>query len=174
LSQRPRVEIHYKRPPDRRQIFDQAVVFEDDDVIVTLADSVEFYPPIRIEGDIVLETGSAVVWFTFPGAWHDIGRFHRADGTFVGVYANVLTPVEIEGRVWRTTDLYLDVWMSASGDVLLLDEEEFEEASGRGLIDGDTAKRARAEADSLLAAARDGSWPPAVVHEWTLERAIGA
>ena len=110
MTERPRVRIHYRRPPDREQIFDQIVVLERDDVIVTLSETMEFDPPMRIESDIVLETGSSVVWFTYPGAWHDVGRFHLADGTFTGFYANVLTPPEIDGRVWHTTDLYLDVF----------------------------------------------------------------
>lgn len=174
LSAPPRVQIYYRRTPDREQIFDQAVVHEDADVIVTLAEELVFDPPMHIQGQIALETGSSVVWFTYPGAWHDIGRFHRADGTFVGFYANVLTPVEIEGRVWHTTDLYLDVWLSAAGDACLLDEDEFDEAAGRGLIDAETAVRARGEAASLMKRARDGSWPPVIVHEWTLERAVAA
>lgn len=171
MTERPRVRIHYRRPPDREQIFDQIVVLERDDVIVTLSETMEFDPPMRIESDIVLETGSSVVWFTYPGAWHDVGRFHLADGTFTGFYANVLTPPEIDGRVWHTTDLYLDVWVSADGTARLLDEDEFEEAVARGQLDEDTARRAREEADRLLAEARDGSWPPVVVREWTLDRA---
>jgi len=173
VTERPRVRIHYRRPPDREQIFDQIVVMESDDVIVTLSEGMVLDAPMRVEGDVVLETGSSVVWFTYPGAWHDVGRFHLADGTFTGFYANVLTPPEIDGRVWHTTDLYLDVWVSADGTVLLLDEEEFDEAVGGGLVDHDTAIRSREEADWLLAGARDGSWPPVVVRDWTLERASG-
>jgi len=171
LSVRPRVRIHYRRPPDREQIFDQSVVFEREDVIVTLAEAMELDLPMRIDGAIALETGSSIVWFTFPGVWHDIGRFHRADGTFVGYYANVLTPPVMEGRVWHTTDLYLDVWVAADGKVLLLDEDEFEEAVGRELIDAATATRAREEATCLIAGAENGTWPPPIAREWTLDRA---
>jgi predicted RNA-binding protein associated with RNAse of E/G family len=106
--------------------------------------------------------------------WHDIGRFHRADSTFTGLYANVLTPPEIDRRTWHTTDLYLDVWLSTTGEALLLDEDEFQEAVGRGLIDEKTSTRARWEADSILERVKDGSWPPAIVHEWTLDRARAA
>ncbi len=172
MSERPRVEIYYRRPPDREQVFDQEVVHEDGEVIVTLARSMTFDAPMRIDGEVALESGSSVVWFTFPGAWHDIGRFYKGDGTFAGYYANVLTPVEIEGRVWRTTDLYLDVWLSASGELQPLDEEEFEEAVARELIDRATATRAREEATRIIADAEAGSWPPPVVREWTLERAL--
>ena len=174
MSDRPRVRIHYRRPPDREQVFDQTVLCERDDVIVTLAESMDFDPPMRVDGEVALEQGSSVVWFTFPGAWHDIGSFHRADGTFTGFYANVITPPEMEGNVWRTTDLYLDVWLAADGTARLLDEDEFDEAVGRGLVDPETAAQARDEAARLLTEAESGSWPPPIVMEWTLERALGA
>ncbi len=164
------VRIHYLRLPQRLQLFTQRLVLDRDDVKVTLAESMPFSPPMRIGRKLVLEHGSDVVWFTFPGLWHDIGRFHRADGRFTGVYANILTPVEITGDEWRTTDLYLDVWVPPRGEAHLLDEDEFDEALGREWIDGDTAARARAEARRLLEGARAGTWPPPVVSEWTLER----
>jgi predicted RNA-binding protein associated with RNAse of E/G family len=168
------VEIHYRRPPGRLQVFRQQVVWDSPEVKVTLARAMVLEQTMRIGGEIALEDGSDVVWFTFPGKWHDIGRFHLADGTFTGVYANVLTPVDIEGSKWLTTDLYLDVWVANDGSALLLDEDEFDEAVGRELLDTPTAARARKEADTIMAAAAGGAWPPAVVREWTRERALEA
>ena len=112
-----------------------------------------------------------MVWFTFPGKWHDVGRFHRADGRFTGLYANILTPVEMDGNRWSTTDLCLDLWMGADGKATLLDEEELREARVNGWVDEDTAARAEREGERLLAEALEGTWPPSVVREWTLERA---
>jgi predicted RNA-binding protein associated with RNAse of E/G family len=171
LKQR-RVRIHYRRLPDREQIFDQRVVLERDDVIVTLTDPMELDSPMTIAGDPALEHGSRAVWFTFPGAWHDIGRFHRADGSFTGCYGNVLTPPRILGDAWYTTDLFLDVWQPPAGAVALLDEDELEEALARSHIDSVLARRAREEAQQLLESAAAGDWPPPVVREWTLERAL--
>ncbi|MCG6955466.1 MAG: DUF402 domain-containing protein [Gemmatimonadetes bacterium] len=170
MSSDRRVRIHYLRPPQQMQVFDQRFVLDRDDVKVTLAEAMPFDAPMRIDGQVVLEHGSDVVWFTFPGLWHDIGRFHRADGTFTGIYANILTPPEMSDDEWHTTDLYLDVWLPPGGTAVLLDADELDEALGREWIDGPTADRARAEADRLLDAARAGSWPPPVVNEWTLER----
>lgn len=164
------MRIHYRRPPNRLQIFEQRLVHDGDDVKVTLAEAVAYEPPLRIGGEVVLERGSDVVWFTFPGAWHDIGRFHLADGTFTGLYANVLTPPSLTGTEWDTTDLFLDVWIARDGSVLLLDEDELDEAMGREWVDGATAARAHDEARRMILGAADGAWPPAVVHEWTLER----
>ena len=168
----PLIDIHYLRPPDREQIFTQHLIWEDAEVKITFSTDLSFEPPIRIDGDVVLETGSEVIWFTFPGAWHDVGLFHRADGTFTGTYANILTPCAFEeGGTWRTTDLFLDVWTDPTGRFQILDEGELEEAEARGWVTEEVARRAREEALALKQQAEAGLWPPPVVREWTLARA---
>lgn len=141
--------------------------------MVTLLERAPVERPSCIEGRVVLEPASPIVWFTFPDAWHDVGRFHRSDGTFTGWYANVLTPVEgIAGREWRTTDLFLDVWLPAdAGTARILDEDELAEAVVRGWVTEDTARIARLEAERLVLEAAAENWPPAVTRRWTLERA---
>ena len=174
MSAERRARIHYRRLPDNERIFDQRIVLERDDVIVTLSEPLTLDEPMLIEGMPALERGSHALWFTFPGRWHDVGRFHLADGTFTGIYANILTPPLIEDADWYTTDLFLDVWLPAGGGVLLLDEDEMAEAIARGHLERDLAQSARAEADRLLELASRGDWPPPVVREWTLERALAA
>lgn len=168
-----RVSIHYRRLPDRVQVFEQPVVEDAGEYVVTLLERAALRAPVTAGGRVALEPGAPVVWFTYPGAWHDVGRFHRADGTFTGYYANVLTPVAMRGDRWETTDLCLDVWLGAEGEVEVLDRGEFEEAVRNGWIDEELAARALAEAGSLEAAASAGHWPPAHVLEWDLARAWG-
>jgi len=169
------VRIHYLRPPDHLRVFVQELILDDPSVKVTLARSMEMEDPLRIDGEVVLESGSDAVWFTFPGAWHDIGLFHRADGTFTGIYANILTPCVFRphGR-WDTTDLFLDLWIPApvseGGNVRLLDEDELEWAVRSDWVAGATARRATEEANRLIGEARAGRWPPRVVYEWPLTR----
>jgi uncharacterized protein len=127
--------------------------------------------PTLVAGVPVLEPGSPAVWFTFPDAWHDVGRFHRPDGTFTGLYANVLTPVRVDGDAWTTTDLFLDVFVTPRGEIHILDQDELADAEERGWIDKALACQARAEAARLARALRQGNWPPDVVHDWTLDRA---
>lgn len=165
------IHIRYRRLPDREQRFTQQLVAREHGCAVTLLEQARIYAPIRIDGAAVLEPGAPIVWFTFAGRWHDVGRFHLRDGTFTGYYANVLTPVDISGSRWCTTDLCLDVWLGSAGAPRLLDEDEFEAACIAGWISEETATRADNEAGNLLAAARAGTWPPLVVREWTLERA---
>jgi predicted RNA-binding protein associated with RNAse of E/G family len=146
-------------------------VHEEPDVRVTYSKGVKLKKPIVVDGAVALEPGSDVVWFTFPGAWHDIGRFHLADGTFTGLYTNVLTPPVFEtDLVWHTTDLFLDVWMPAGGGLQVLDRDEFDAAVDAGLIDDATRGRALAEVESVLSAAEEGAWPPPVVEGWPLAR----
>jgi len=170
VSSPPLVRIRYHRPPDRLELHEQFLVHDTSDVKVTFAPSVVRPDPLRIEGRTVLENGSPVVWFTFPGAWHDIGRFHTANGVFTGFYANIITPVELgPGHVWDTTDLFLDLWMDEFG-VHVLDENDFEEAIAREWMDDTTIRQARTEIERLRSAAQSDTWPPAAVNEWTLEQ----
>lgn len=170
----PRVHIHYRRPPDREEVFTQRLVWDDPDVKITLAEDLIFDPPIRILDRVVLERGSAAVWFTFPGLWHDIGRFHRADGTLTGIYANILTPpIILPGGVWETTDLFLDVWVDVQGRLSVLDEDQFREAVARGWVTSAEEEMARREVSRIQREHDAGRWPPPVVEEWTLKRARG-
>lgn len=165
------VEIHYTRPPDRTTVFRQHIVARTEECIVTLLEHTELTRPVTVRGRPVLERGAPAVWFTFPGAWHDAGRFHTSDDRFTGYYANVLTPVQfISPRHWQTTDLFLDVWLDEQGTELL-DEAELEDALRAGFVAPGDAERARAEATRLIDAAAAGRWPPRVCDEWTLERA---
>ncbi len=169
----PRVTIHYLRPPDHRQILRQPIIHRNPEVIVTFSRDIRVAAPMRLGGKVVLEAGSDIVWFTFPHLWHDIGRFHTSDGAFTGLYANVLTPVEVlPEHVWHTTDLFLDVWMEPGKAPVLLDEDELEAALEAGALAAETARRAREEAGKILKRAQVGTWPPAVVHEWTREQAL--
>lgn len=169
------IRIRYLRPPDRVRVFRQRLAHDAGGYVVTLLPAAELPGPVRVGGRTVLDAGAPVVWFSYRGdVWHDVGRFHRADGTFTGLYANVLTPVRMDGAEWETTDLFLDLWMGADGHVEVLDRDEFDAAVEAEWIDRATAERALAEAARLEADARAGTWPPAHVGEWTLERARGA
>ncbi len=166
------VDIHYRRLPGREDVYRQRILARSDDCIVTFSEHTPIARPLHIDGRPVLEPGAPAIWFTFPGAWHDIGRFHLGDGTFTGTYANAITPVRFLGDgAWQTTDLFLDLWLDTTGRTLLLDEAELEGALEAGVIDAERAARARAEMKAIDSAARQGTWPPPVVRAWSLERA---
>ena len=154
-------------------MFEQWRVYANEDVIVTFAEAAQIDRTVLVEGEAILEPGAPAVWFTFPELGHDIGRFHTSDGSFTGLYANVLTPVRfLDELTWETTDLFLDIWFGAKANgPVLLDEDELLEALGQGWISGAEAEAARSEVARIIGAHAAGTWPPAVVFEWPLERA---
>ena len=166
------VEIHYRRPRIGVTSYRQLVLHSVDELIVTYQPKAEITESVLVDDRPVLAPGSPVIWFTIPGAWHDIGMFHLPSGQATGVYANILTPVAIETPTsWSTTDLYLDVWVPTQGPAQILDEEEFEEALSAQAIGPDVAGRARAEANRVWSQAIAGQWPHPSVSAWDLERA---
>src|SRR5690606_25850916 len=95
------------------------------------------------------------------------------DGTFQGFYSDIIEPVSgLETNTWTMTDLFLDVWVAADGGIHVLDEDELAEAVREGWIDEPVAGRTEAEAAAIVERARRGAWPPRVVEEWTLEKAL--
>lgn len=167
------VSIHYRRLPDREDVYVQQLIARSDDCVVTLMPRTPLHRSIVVDGRVILENDSPVVWFTFEDTWHDIGLFHTADGRFTGTYSNILTPVRfIDPLTWETTDLFLDVWLDPSRKARVLDRDELEAAVANGTIDGEMAGRAHAEASRLVRLAARGSWPPPIVAEWPLRRAL--
>ena len=165
------MRLHYHRPPDRTEIFEQIVLHRGTEAIVTLNPATALNKPMVIGDTVVFESGAPAIWFTFPNLMHDIGRFHTANGTFTGLYANMIMPVEMHSPVeWSATDLFLDVWIGRDQRPRVLDQDELEQAVARQWIDDTQAAAARAEAARILAAWQAGTWPPAIVNEWTIER----
>jgi predicted RNA-binding protein associated with RNAse of E/G family len=171
---RETVDIHYRRLPDRVDVFRQWVVERTSTRVVTFLEKTPLEREMRIDGRTVLEPGSPVVWHTYPDRWYDVGRFHLRNGIWTGYYANLLTPVRMTGSHWVTTDLCLDVWLGSDGSSRLLDEDELARALREGWLDPNTARTVRQEARSLLKAARAGQWPGTEVLEWDLGRARAA
>lgn len=171
MTEPERVQIHYLRPPDRHSLFIQPLIHRDPTCIVTFMPHTPLARPVRVNGETVLEDGSPVIWFTYPGRMHDVGSFHDARGRFTGWYANVLTPVHFHSPLeWETTDLFLDVWLGTDGAAVLLDRDELDAALASGVIDAAQARAAVAEAERLLAAAARGDFPPAEARAWPLHR----
>lgn len=169
------VKIHYRRPPDRVSLYENELIWASEEVTVTVMRATRLARDVTVDGQIILQNGAPAVWFTFPGADHDIGRFHTRAGTFTGLYANVLTPVEFVSPLeWRTTDLFLDVWIGRNATrAQILDEDELEHALAHHWIDAVTAAQARATARRLVGQYAAGTWPPPVVYDWPLERIPG-
>jgi len=79
-------------------------------------------------GYVCFETGDRFVEYFYGDRWFNVFAVASRAGVRKGWYCNVAEPACISGNVVVQVDLYLDVWVSVVGDVLVLDEDEFEGA----------------------------------------------
>lgn len=82
--------------------------------------------PARDLGCVHFETGDRFTEYYYTDRWFDIQEVTSADGGRKGWYCDIAEPVVFEKNQIRLVDLELDVWVSAEGKPLLLDEDEFE------------------------------------------------
>ena len=81
--------------------------------------------PIRDLGCVRFEPGDRFTEYYYTDRWFDVQEVARADGRPKGWYCDIAEPAVIEGDQLSLIDLELDVWVSASGEPLIVDEDEF-------------------------------------------------
>ncbi|MEV5379453.1 DUF402 domain-containing protein [Streptomyces nondiastaticus] len=113
-------------------------------------------PADRDFGFVRFERGDVFTEHYWRDRWYAVKEVRAADGTLKGWYCDITRPSEITPGAVVSTDLDLDLWVSADGaTVLRLDEDEFEE-SGLERRDPGAAAKARAALDELEEIARGG------------------
>ena len=77
--------------------------------------------------DVVFKKGDRFVEYYYTDRWYNIFAVHdRDDETVKGWYCNIGLPAVIEDGIVSYVDLALDLWVSATGQQTVLDEDEFE------------------------------------------------
>ena len=87
------IELIYKRLPDRVNHFQQELLYEDEDVIVT-TQQIKPSNPIVIDDVTVLGDNFTAVWFVFANRWYDIGKVYNLDDQFTGYYCDIIQPMK--------------------------------------------------------------------------------
>lgn len=165
-----RIRYEYRRPGKPVTTYEQWLLLDRPDLKVMLLDAFAG-DPLRVAGALALEPGAPIIWFVFPEKWHDVGRFHLADGTFTGWYTNLTTPIVMDGTKWSATDLFLDLWTPAQGKSVWLDEDEFEAAFRAKRLDAATRSRALNERAMIDLQVAGGDWPPPATRDIDLAQA---
>ncbi len=140
------------------------------DVKVLLLDHYDGQP-VTVDGVPIQDSGAPIVWYVFPERWYDIGRFHVADETTTGWYTNLCRPPVLDGDHWIGSDLFLDLWQPVEGLPQWLDEDEFEQAVARRLIDAATRRRVLRERALIDLERQERGWPPPIARDIDLARA---
>ena len=166
----PSINYEYRRPGKPATHFQEWLVLDRPDVKVLLLEEYAG-PDVRVDRVPILASGAPIVWYVFPEKWHDIGRFHLADGTLTGWYTNLCLPVQIGPDRWVGNDLFLDLWQPAEGEPRWLDEDELDQAVRSRLIDPATRRRIQNERTMIDLQVKQGAWPPPVARDIDLAQA---
>ena len=159
------IELIYKRPPNRVHHFQQNLLYEDDDVIVT-TQRITPSSPIIIDGVTVLGDNYRAVWFVFADRWYDIGKIYNLKDRFTGYYCDIILPMKRTRTHFEITDLFLDLWVSPDGSYQVEDEDEFESAVAQNWIQTDLANQAKNALQDLIAEVESGAFPPEITNRW--------
>jgi hypothetical protein len=89
--------------------------------------------------DVILKENDRFVETFYTDRWYNIFEIYdRDDGRLKGWYCNIGKPAVLEDGTVSYVDLALDLWISADGKQIVLDEDEFEQLE----LDDDTRHNA--------------------------------
>lgn len=167
----PRVTVEVRRGPDRVDRFEQEALLDEPDIKITLQVLGADFPERRIDARTRLRPDDLLIWYLWPDRGYEIGAFFDPRGRFIGHYANLVRPPRFLTDRWIVDDLFLDVWVPAGGDPVLLDLDELKEAVERGWVSAAERDRATVLAAELVERARAGGarrrgWPPSDLRRW--------
>jgi len=121
------IRLHKEKPP---QEFSCRLLHREKDSVVL------YYPvqsPARIKG-ILIEKGSSTIAHYWTNRNYVLWKFHDAGQRLLGYLFHVSNKTEIGSTFVRYEDLELDIWFDPDGTPIVLDQDEVNDCSRRGLI----------------------------------------
>jgi predicted RNA-binding protein associated with RNAse of E/G family len=138
-------------------------LLEDREVLVSAFYDPELPRPLMAGDEMIVEGSFSGISYNFWDQWFNVISVYDEDLVFKGYYSDVLTPIQKTWTLVTTTDLFLDLFMFPDGRWKVVDEDEFEQALEKGLMDEGIARNARAAIEAMSEKARAGQWPPDIV-----------
>ena len=107
-------------------------------------------------GFAIFARGDRFVEYFYNDRWYNVFAVHDGNSTRLkGWYCNICRPAILGEDAIRCEDLALDLWVSADGQSLVLDEDEFAALS----LSSEERAVATAALGELLSLAADGGLP---------------
>lgn len=164
------VLVRVIRPHGDTSDYEQELVADLGDLIITRFDFSEFRRPLMVQDRLVVDNGYHALLFEFFSPPLEIVAIWDLDGNLTGYYCNINSePSRIEGG-YEVVDLYLDVFVLPDMSYEVLDEDEFAEAIKKGWIDEREASLARETVRRVVHEVESGEFPPEVVRDWIKSR----
>jgi len=120
------------------------------------AEMVRYHRTIRADGvydglGVEKKAGDKAVSEAKPGEWYIITNYFSSDASWKGAYININTPIEVYPKAIRYIDLEVDICVSPSGEVKVLDMEKLQRAYERGILSGKLFEKVGKIVKNLLA-----------------------
>jgi uncharacterized protein len=125
--------------------------------------------PRTLAGVIIADTG--YIWFRFwlPQYAQVVDRYYTAEGALVGTKIDVCMPLDCDERGCHTTDLLMDIWISADGRVTIYNEDAFEAAVRTRTLSDEQIAHAETHIRDLTGTIARGKFPPPLVRNWQVD-----
>ncbi|TET89232.1 MAG: DUF402 domain-containing protein [Methanomassiliicoccales archaeon] len=161
-----KITIRLKRPPDGIENWEQELLLDSPDLIVSEFHFTDLEQPTVLDGETIAENGYRCIVFEFTREWYEVLKIWNKEGRLTGYYCNINTlPERFEGG-YTITDLFLDLWVFPDLRYRVLDEDEFKTAIAEGWISKEMAENAQKILAQLLERVEKGEFPPDVVKEY--------
>lgn len=154
------------RLPDEVDEWEHELLLDTPELIISEFRFSGLERPTVLDGKTITENGYRGVLFEFVEEWYEIMKIWNHEGELVGYYCNINTPPERFEGGYEVTDLFLDLWVFPDLTYRVLDEDEFEVALAKGLIDEESAAKARKVLASLKKRVVEGNFPPDMTKEY--------
>jgi len=155
--------FEYTRLPDEVVRWRQWKLHEDTETLVSAFYDPDLPRPLMAGDEVILEGTFAGISYNFWDKWYNVISVYDKDLEFKGYYSDILTPIQKTWTLVTATDLFLDLFVFPDGSWKVVDEDEFEEALEKGLMDEGIARYARTAIEEISARAESGDWPPEIV-----------
>ncbi len=163
------LDVVWTRLPDDVVQWRHRKLLENSEVSVSAFHETSLDRPITARGEVIVEKEFSGILYFFWDEWFNVIRIYDRDLEFKGYYSDIITPVQKTLTMYTATDLYLDLFMFPDGTYVVEDEDEFEEAVRRGLMDEGIIRNAREAIDRLVLMAEAGKYPPEPVWRFPQE-----
>ena len=143
------IELVVVRPGKGTTVWKNSLVYRDDEVIVSRFDFKGLEKPFTVDGQVMIDNGYSGTCVDFLDKTYEFLEVYNTQGVYMGLYCNINRIPEVDGNTVKVHDLFLDLWIFPDGREVVLDEDEFEDATESGFLTGDDIKTARDTLDLL-------------------------
>lgn len=161
------ITVEYIRPGKETSYHEEDVLIETDEYLKTfkrLPDEIAQRLTRGLHENRLIAPDKYCACITkvyFFDQYFNLLLFQDEHEGLLGYYSDIGTPLTRTTDGYQMTDWFLDVWLAPDGTLVELDEDEFEDALAKNLLNSSEAQIARGTFKRLIDEVRAGIYPKA-------------